>query len=52
MRKFKDVEYVNCDSYTEQEMEVIADWPNATKEQKQAIRDKSHWRKSDLYQKD
>lgn len=42
-RKFRGVEYLHCDEFTEEEMAVIVDWDSATHEQKHEICVKYGW---------
>lgn len=49
LRMFEGVEYGNCDDYTEDEMRVIANWENASKEKRQAMMKKHGWKDSLLY---
>jgi hypothetical protein len=39
-REFQGKQYLNCDDYTDEEMEVVANWDSATKEQRVAFCDK------------
>lgn len=41
--------YLNCEQFTDDEMTVIAHWQEATKEQKQSVRDKGKWRDTRLF---
>jgi hypothetical protein len=39
-REFEGKQYLNCDDYTEEEMAVVANWDDATKEKRSAFCDK------------
>lgn len=36
-RDFQGKQYLNCDDYTDEEMEVVANWDSATKEKRNAF---------------
>ena len=39
-REFQGKQYLNCDDYTDEEMDVVANWDSVTKEQRVAFCDK------------
>ena len=39
-REFEGKQYLNCDGYSDAEMEVVANWDSATKEQRAAFCEK------------
>lgn len=42
-REFQGRQYMNCDDYTDEDMEVISNWDVATKEQKRAVCENHGW---------
>ena len=51
-REFRGKQYLNCDDYSEGEMEVVEDWEHAPTERKEAMIKKNGWEDKGLFRRD